>query len=476
MQHGDEGEAPAPLTPVRGAQPPWFTASGPVTYAATRQAPVRRRWPIWLAATLAAAFVLCSAPVAFVIGRAAGRALDGAAVAGSRTTPAASPTPARSPVAGDPDPVRQAWLRDQINSVLAAQSHALLRGDEKAYLAVAEPGAKAVTAALSRRYRSLRALHVTGWRATVSTGPIRISGAGGRTEWRVWISQQHCFVIANCQPDPVTVGTRWAERSGRPVLVGLDTATSTDAGPRPWEVSALKAAVGRRVMVATTAQYAGRLPALLRAAEAAAVVADRYAIGGTPPDRYRVFFAGRSEWGRWYGGRQPEWSAGIAIPIGPHHFEVVLNAADISASFLDDILRHELTHVATLPAGGYDDSDNWWLVEGIADYAEMDGGPVSHYDNLPAVRRFLDEGDWDGDVAIAAPARRSSEWEVGARYGIGFLAVRCLADRYGEPQLLSFFAAVVRDRKPLRDASRTAFGDEWSTVRAGCAAFVRSMA
>ena len=47
------------------------------------------------------------------------------------------------------------------------------------------------------------------------------------------------------------------------------------------------------------------LPGLLAQAETAARAADRYAIGGRPPDRYLVYYAGKGEWQRWYGGGRP---------------------------------------------------------------------------------------------------------------------------------------------------------------------------
>ena len=49
------------------------------------------------------------------------------------------------------------------------------------------------------------------------------------------------------------------------------------------------------------------------------------------PDRYRIFYAGRAEWRRWYGGGRPRWTAGYAVTVGDGRHEVVLNAAGLVA-------------------------------------------------------------------------------------------------------------------------------------------------
>ena len=54
--------------------------------------------------------------------------------------------------------------------------------------------------------------------------------------------------------------------------------------------------------------------------------------------------------------------------------------------------------------------------------------------------------------------------------------MRHLADRFGEPDVLAFFTAVVHQRRTFDDASREVFGEPWSTLHDQCVAAVRAAA
>jgi hypothetical protein len=163
------------------------------------------------------------------------------------------------------------------------------------------------------------------------------------------------------------------------------------------------------------------------------------------------------------------------VPVGGGHFDVVLNAKGLHSSVLDDLLRHEMTHASSLPGEGYRTGANWWLVEGIADHAAAGGRPVGRYEGLPDVRRLVAQG-WNGPLAKAEPGAGSSDWQVSAAYGVGYLAVRHLVDRFGEADTLAFFKAVVHDKRTLDQASAEVFGDPWSVLHGECVSYVRSAA
>jgi hypothetical protein len=394
-----------------------------------------------------------------------------------RASTEASQTPAaaRSPRPGDPASVRVVWARSQIDATLDAQETALLQGDENGFLAVGDPGNGTMQTELTRRFRSLRALKVSRWLSSVATAPSEAAGPGGRTEWKATLALRYCFVVSPCDEEELRVESRWVERNGRTFLVDIDASAAGENGPRPWEVSELKVAVGKRAVVATTSRYGTQLLSLLSQAEKAATVADKFTIGGQPPDRYHVFFAGSAEWKQWYSGNRPAWAAGYAVSTGSKRIDVVLNAAETPASFLDDILRHEMSHAASLPGARHQEAANWWLVEGLAENAEMYGRAPTQYDAVSAgaVRRFIRAGKWDGTIAVPEPTADAPLWEAGARYGVAFLGVRRLIDRYGEQKVLDFFRAVVHDGDPLEAASAEAFGAPWTGVQADAASYVR---
>ena len=140
---------------------------------------------------------------------------------------------------------------------------------------------------------------------------------------------------------------------------------------------------------------------------------------------------------------------------------------------LRTLLIHELTHVTTL-AGKRDGANRgaWWLVEGIADYATMIDKSVRSYDAISQVRAFV-RGSWNSDPAVDPPTTTSSLEDASARYGVAFLAVRCLAERHGEDKMLAFFGRVVHDNQTLEVASTAELGLAWATVRADCRDYIR---
>jgi hypothetical protein len=385
---------------------------------------------------------------------------------------AASPsaTPARSPLPNDPVSVRQAWVRERIVEALNKQGAALLAGDEAAYLSGVGAKATAAHNGLLVQYRSLRAMEVKGWRYEVVVDPLETSSTG---QYRAEVSSFACFVTTPCADAAAQAKTLWQIEGGGATLIEWTPATK-NSSPHPWQVSELLAKSGERTVVATTKAYAGKLPSLLIEAEKAALVADRFARGDKVPSRYVVYYAGPKEWKQWFSWDPPTWSAGVAIDVSDDRYELVLNGATLHPAFIDDLLRHELTHSASLP-GRYRNSDDlWWLIEGIAEVAEMEGTPVSKYPSLDDVGRLVKS--WPRNVDIQAPEADTAEWLVGAKYGVAFLALRHLAERYGEQKMVEFFHTVVHDGKTVAQASLIVFGEEWSKLRSECADYVERTA
>ncbi|HEU5107278.1 MAG TPA: hypothetical protein VFT95_01750 [Micromonosporaceae bacterium] len=450
----------------------WFGPDGTMRYGSAFPPPKRRRrWPLWVALGVIGALLLCVAPVVFVATRLPLLPADPAVA----SRPTAGPAPSPGPDA--PAKVRSAWVTDQIRAALDAQAAALLSGDEKAFLRTIDPKASKVATTLKRRFASLRALKVSTFRQQIDSLPAE-GGTALKPVWNVKIEIKYCLVVAkDCQTDRVTMETGWAETAAGLRLASIGESGDYDNGPRPWEVSALRVAVGKRVIVASTSRYASRLPALLRQAERAAAVADRFVIGGKRPDRYRVFVAGESDWKRWYGGDLPSWSVGFATGVSDNRMDVVLNLGEIQSSYVDEVLRHELGHVATLSADDFADESDFWLVEGIAEYIQESGRSVRSYDGRPAVRRYLNSGKWNGAVNVPAPTADTPDWQVAARYGMGYYAVRRMAEKYGEAKMIAFFTELALKRGGTLDgASRKAFGAPWATVNADCARYVRRQA
>ena len=228
----------------------------------------------------------------------------------------------------------------------------------------------------------------------------------------------------------------------------LEFGVAEDLGPRPWERSELRVAVGKRVIMATTPKYASRLTTMLNAAEKAAELSDRYSKWAPPPSRYVVYLAGPDEWSTWYGIRQESWVAGFALPLTADATEIVLNANRVDAKETLDVLRHEFTHVVTLSkvARAYDQT--WWLVEGIAEYVRVQG-IGGKFDDVATVRKYVQSGRWANEIAMDDPPEGTSSADVSGRYGVAYLAVNRMAERFGEDE----DARVLRPAPPGRGAA-----------------------
>ena len=145
---------------------------------------------------------------------------------------------------------------------------------------------------------------------------------------------------------------------------------------------------------------------------------------------------------------------------------MVINAAAPHRTRLDDLLRHEMTHASSMPGSGFDPAA-WWLVEGVAELAATGGAPTSQYDGLADVRRFVREQRLErsaGHARGGAATRPTGRWP--AAYGIGYIAVRHLADRFGEPDVLAFLEAVVHNgRSPGTPPARCSASPGTSSAR-----------
>ena len=456
-----EGHRPVPVgAPAAPYVPPSPGATPPEAGPRSRRRP--RLWR-WTGLGMVLALFCCGVPVVGGV-----VALD-RFVEGAGTAEVGSGAP--SPKPGDPPSVERDWLGERVTELLARQAAALLAGDEDAYLAVAEPNSP-MARDLRRQFRTLRAMRVTRWEPEMRGKLVRLPEPD---EWRSDLRVHHCFVLPECEPLEISIGLRWRNVAGRMRLIGVDEPEGEGDRPRPWEVDELVASVGERVLVVAPRALRNRLPELLREGDRAARVADRYAADGSPPDHYRIFYAGPNEWKRWYGGNREEWTAGYAVSIGSGQYDVVLNSTSLRDGGYGELLRHELTHTASLSGTSRTRDDVWWLVEGLAENAAAAGGPVSRHVALDDVRRLVD-GGWSGELGDVTPGADAPDWRVSASYGVGFLAVRHLTERYGEADVLRFFKLVVHDGRAEEEAAREAFGADWSTLHDECVRYVRKAA
>jgi hypothetical protein len=354
-----------------------------------------------------------------------------------------------------------------IAEAMNRQGEALLSGDRAAFVGLADPAAKNSVAWLNERFTTLRAMGVTRWTASVRE---TVPTAG---DWRATVDLEYCFA-ANCaRPLTIVLNTRWRLGYGTKTEITEIWALANGRTSHPWAQSALRAKAGTRVVVAAPAALAGRMPRVLATAEAAARVADGFA-AEAGPGRYVLYLAGEKEWDAWSYGDEGEWVDGYANAATE---AVVVRASALGSGDLGVLLRHEFTHVASLAgrAGAVRSADSWWLKEGLADYAGFGARSFSSFPRRTETVAYVRKG-WNGDLRVAAPGRKASDRAASARYGVAYLGVSCLVQRYGRARAMSFVQEVAVRGTTIDIAAARSLGTPWKTVNSTCAAQIRKAA
>ncbi|MBB3099873.1 hypothetical protein FHR83_007589 [Actinoplanes campanulatus] len=362
---------------------------------------------------------------------------------------------------------------EQVEALLEAQVDALVKGDEKGWLAP-------VDTKLQQRYRAifrnLRALEISYTKLTIEQLPPT---AG----WmNVGFQLDYCFSTQLCRDgggNP-NVGYKltWKPRGGSYVITGMaGSGKENYLQPAPWEYTQLAFATGRRVIVAAPPAQRKHLNRVLQVAEKAAAVADRYAgYTGNPQARYRVYLADNKSWNSWYGGKYPAWSVAYQLPLGRVGGDVVVRISEMPSSNkeLTTIIQHELAHVVTRASStNYDEEKDLWLIEGIAEYIGfLPAKPGATYNKDLLSYSFGQRGDLK-TVVVKPLTAKSDDLTVATLYATGHFAAGCMAAKYGDKKLLDFVDRVVQLGEELDPASRAAFGTPFKNVDKACVSWIK---
>jgi hypothetical protein len=340
---------------------------------------------------------------------------------------------------------------------------ALLAGDEVGYLSILDP---ALTdedkAALKRQFHSLRAMKVADWQDRVMTATPDSGGL-----WAVDLIGSACFVSAPCPQGQALSTTKWMVKGDVATLAGWDPGRH----PHPWQVDELVASAGGRTLVATTKAYEKDLARVVREADRAAAVADRFA-KDKPPTRYVIYYAGPDQWNSWFRTKPPHWSAGVAVDVSSDRYEVVLNGADMTDEDMPLYLRHELGHAASLPGRVAGAEEAWWLIEGIAELAGFDSMQTRSHPGIAHADDALAKSP--KGFELGEPVSADDADLVAGSYAVAFLAARCLSERFGEAKFVEFFHAVLHGGRKAAEAGQDIFGIAWTSLTSECADYVRS--
>jgi hypothetical protein len=376
---------------------------------------------------------------------------------------------------------------DTASAALDAQATALLKGDEKGWLAAVDPAQPKLQARYRTLYNSLRGLGVSQFEYHPF---FRDSKEKAATTVSVGVEISYCFSMDSCPnyvdsgwtgPPQIAQSLTLKPVGGHYVITYAGKAAEPNhLQPTPWESGELVFAQGKRVTVAAPRSEASHLAAVVAVADKAALVNDRFAgYVDNPQKRYRVYLADDKTWRSWYGGQNEKWVVGYAMPLNEAESDVVLRTSQLLGDprLLETTVQHELGHVVTLGGvhGGDNDRD-LWLIEGIAEYIGWSPYPATASWRRASVSAVVHGAHPPTTIAAKPLADNASDQAGDAFYGLGHFAADCMAQKFGQRKLFDFVKLTLREGYGYEQASQEAYGKPFSTVDKACVSWIRAEA
>ncbi|MFC3492421.1 hypothetical protein [Glycomyces rhizosphaerae] len=468
MPPGTIPPGPIPVT----AMPPW--PGGPVYY---QPRPDRRRSRV---GTLLVVVMLVAASVfggALVNGwRPALPTGETGTIEGLAVQPGEGTVPSPGPNATEAEIL--AYLKEQAQLTLDAQSESLINNSLEGWLAAFDP---TLHDQMTKRFDSLTSMQVSRYDYQIASGPLE-DASGAVPLYDISIALSYCFVepADTCKAADIVFESRWRADDAGLAMVEVSN-SEYGQGPHPWEVTDLVAAVGERTVTAVPLAMADRLDEALEISEAAAVNADEWAYWEVP-DRYVVYIASDEEFETWFGGFwDSEDVLGFALPLNgtvdgerqPSTYATVMGVDRTGwGPDLTSVIRHELGHAVTLwasPSERYAD-DTWWMVEGIAEYIDHGNRSLEEYERALDVRDYVAQGGCETD--ILPPDEDDDTLAGSGKYGCGFLGVHYMIDQYGIELFTEFFGATAREGTPAVDAAEEVYGKSYADLMQEITTFI----
>jgi hypothetical protein len=464
---------------IRAAQPEPEPPATPHFGESPRNGGPHRR----LMVCAAAAALVVAGAIAVVAGRSGDAPPAAASTAGSTATTDVAVQEAATATPGDP--------ADAVMLMLQEQAAALVRGDEAGWLAAVDPAERDTVDYFRKRFRNLRALHISQFSYARGSKPYV---KYGDPEFTDTIYSGFCFSMPSCPAivasDGIDLGAPrirekfvFKQAGGRYVIstVFADKPEHSRE-PMPWQAGDLVFGEGKRVTVAAAPAGAGRVKEAVAVADRAALVADRFAGQfRNPQQRYRVFLADDKAWKRWFSSASPRDKAviGLTVALNDVQSEIMVKVSgNGSRAELADTIQHEMGHVVSL--GHTNDTgrkitldiSEEWLTEGVAEYIGHYPQRASASSRMPAVRQLVNSSGGPRSLEVS-----SLDWDepkkTSAYYGFGHLAVDCLARKFGEPKMITFVSVMAREFRSSDEASKRAFGKPFDQVDKVCMSWIR---
>ena len=392
-----------------------------------------------------------------------------------------------------------------VHAALDVMNRALTIGDEKAYLSVVDPSpnpaAAKVRAEQSRMFRTLRQKPFADVRydwADEQFSPIGDQTGTPPDPQAIDIRLWRTFWLKGWDSRPATeqVGLRFARRNGRWMVVGdaLQYWVNHNSAelPQPWTVADVVIVTTKHTLVVGDRAHAQAARRLASRVEDTVSGVQRLWKSRTWNGRVVVYAVANGQFlSPWFKNRAATGGSGDSATAEFDAEVVAMTAQSVpdraqegtlaeldsapsrwaglrmvvaptvlsySSTEAREVIRHELTHLATAGMGGEAPT---WLEEGAAEYTAYRASS----DVTSLHRRGLPESMWTDLrrksyqpdlVDDHAGFYEGSGHEVAVRYSEAWLAVMYIAEHYGEDTLLRFYQRATDPVPPTPQARETA--------------------
>jgi hypothetical protein len=364
---------------------------------------------------------------------------------------------------------------DGVRTLLAAMTDAVRQRDAARFSTLAAAEEPAVRAHLLSLGRALTALPLGSFRLALdparAAAPARGYPAGART-----LPVVASYRLAGWDAEPVVAHLLLVvapDRRGGWAVVGDRTRQDarTDQRLEPWLFDDVEVTRTAHVLVVGDTAHTAQTRRLARTLEGLAADVRRLWPERTWNDKVVVYALTSTAFVRsWYGttaagdrgnGNRASFVAKVAtLPPGPGGDAGAVRLV-LTPYLLErprsavQVLRHEVTHVATAGLGNGVAS---WLTEGAAEYTGFarhtgDGGldattTLGRHGLTSAEVSATLRGTWRPTLLDAADFYAGSAGAVDEHYDSAFITCLYIADRYGEPTLRRFYERAARRGGP----------------------------
>jgi len=346
---------------------------------------------------------------------------------------------------------QKATRKSQVDVLLAKRATAVLKADLAGFLAVVDPKQPQLVARQRLLFTNLQKFGFTSLKYFALEErevPDLVTKYGAST-FTTRVMMRYQLAGLDAKPVQTDVGYTFARRSDAWVLVednAIDAELSPDGHRQPWDYQ--EVAVVRRGKIVVVVDK-GELKLGQKVAKVSQGAVDGVRRHWPRPWNGAVMVVAMSEPRvmalLWTSGSGSGWTiAAKAVslydeePIGekttaPVSSRIVVNPP-VRKQLDEDLLVHEMTHVATVPIGS---KTPIWLVEGIAEYVRCASIEDDPHWTVDPYRKTVRTKDLPGMKTLPGPAEFDANGD--RSYGQSWWTAAYLESKLGEKGLASLY-------------------------------------